>query len=173
MEAFSKISNRDLRELLTKGWMTHDAMWLYHCLQECGIEKTNAINTAAVESMALIEIRRLKRALGVTDDKVENFDDLVSLVQGAFDLISADFMKFRLSAPSKNVLHWEWEKNKCFAYEGVKKLGIVDQYQCGIMVRIEGWFKGLGVEYSIRPEIKGCLMHTTGTCSGQYIFNFE
>ena len=52
----TQIEKNDLRELLVKGWMTHDAMWLYHCFQECGMEKTNRINKAAVQSMSAIEI---------------------------------------------------------------------------------------------------------------------
>jgi hypothetical protein len=52
------LKKSELKEILIKNWMTHDAMWLYHCLQECGIERTNKINKAAIRSMAAIEIRR-------------------------------------------------------------------------------------------------------------------
>lgn len=61
MNLIDKIDKRDLRELITKGWMTHDAMWFYHTLQEFGIEKTNKINLAAVQSMSMIEAKRLKK----------------------------------------------------------------------------------------------------------------
>jgi|WetSurMetagenome_2_1015567.scaffolds.fasta_scaffold106307_2 hypothetical protein len=33
------LEGRALKKLLIKCRMTHDAMWFYHCLQECGIEK--------------------------------------------------------------------------------------------------------------------------------------
>ena len=46
------LETKELKELLIKCWMTHDAMWFYHCLQECGIEKTNRINRAAVKAVA-------------------------------------------------------------------------------------------------------------------------
>ena len=46
-----KLPPDELKELLIKGWMTHDGMWFYHCLQECGIEKTNRINKAAIRAM--------------------------------------------------------------------------------------------------------------------------
>jgi hypothetical protein len=45
----------ELKEILIKNWMTHDAMWFYHCLQECGINKTNKINKAAVRAMGIID----------------------------------------------------------------------------------------------------------------------
>ena len=52
------VENDELKELLVKGWMTHDAMWFYHSLQEFGIEKTNKINKAAIRDMSAIEIKR-------------------------------------------------------------------------------------------------------------------
>jgi len=173
MDAFSKISKKDLRELLVKGWTTHDAIWLQQSIQACGAEKASAMNAAAVEAMALIEIQRIKKALGVQSNKVATFDDLVFLVEGAFSLIKADFMKFTLSIPEKNVFQWEWAEGRCFAYEGVKRMGIAGQYQCGIMVRVEAWLKGLGVSYRLEPEIQGCLMHHTGTCAGRLLFDYE
>ena len=57
-----KIGKRELRELLTKGWMTHDAMWFMHTIQDLGIETANKINIAAVRSMSMIEIKRLQKA---------------------------------------------------------------------------------------------------------------
>lgn len=169
----ARLEKEELRELLTKGWMTHDAMWLFHCLQECGIEQTNRINIAAVRSMAEIEIRRIKKAMGLDKKPIETFEELADLLENAFSFIKADFMKFSFDRPAKNILAWEWDAGKCFAYEGISKLGMLDQYECGIMQRIEGWLKGLGVEYTMTPEIKGCLMHETGGCSGEFRFNFN
>jgi hypothetical protein len=174
MDVYQDISKRDLRELLVKGWMTHDAMWLLQSLQECGGEKANKMNSAAIESMALIEIQRVTKVLGVKGKKVETFDDLVFVLEGTFSIIGADFMKFTLSSPEKNVMEWGWaDDGLCFAYKGVKRLGIADQYQCGLLLRVEVWLKGLEVEYRMEPEIKGCLMHNTGACSGRILFNFE
>ena len=31
------ISKKELKEILIKGWMTHDAMWVLHCLRKTGI----------------------------------------------------------------------------------------------------------------------------------------
>jgi hypothetical protein len=39
------ISKKELKEILIKGWMTHDAMWLLHCLRKTGIETTNKSNS--------------------------------------------------------------------------------------------------------------------------------
>lgn len=168
----SKIDKKELRNLLTKGWMTHDAMWLFHTLQECGMETANRINSAAIKSMSAIEIQRIKKAMGLPKDyRVETFDQLVEIMEGAFELVKGDFMKFAFSMPAKNVTRWQWDA--CFAHEGVTALGAIDQYQCGIMLRIEGWLKGLGVSYKLNPEIDGCLMHRNGECKGEIVFDLK
>jgi hypothetical protein len=56
--------------------MTHDAMWFYNCLQECGIEKTNKINKAAIHDMSAIEIKRIQKAVGV--GQLNTFDEFKS-----------------------------------------------------------------------------------------------
>ncbi len=173
MNVLDGIEKQDLRELLTKGWMTHDAMWFFHSLGEFGIEKTNKVNSAAVDSMAQIEIIRIKNAMGMKDVLIDSFDVLMKLVIGAMDIVKADFMKFDWSIPGHNMLRWEWQKNECFAYEGIKKMGVIEQYSCAIMTRIEGWYKGLGVSYRMEPETGKCLMHLNGNCSGQFLFDFE
>ena len=70
------LSINDLKEILNKNWMTHDAMWFYNCLQECGIEKTNKINKAAIHDMSAIEIKRIQKAVGV--GQLNTFDEFKS-----------------------------------------------------------------------------------------------
>ncbi len=54
----------------------------------------------------------------------------------------------------------------------MKKYGMIDQYQCGIMDRVEGWFDGLGIPYTVTPKVDGCMMHTEGRCYRDYRFEF-
>ncbi len=160
MNNLDRISKEDLRELLNKGWMTHDAMWFYHCFQEVGIEKTNKINRAAVRSMAMIEVKRMRKFIGL--EKVESYDDLERLVQGAFEMIKPDFMKFSYTFPGDNIIRWE--AKECFAYDGINGLGLIDQYECGILDRAYGWLDGMGLQYSVTPDLNGCMMHSDGKC---------
>jgi hypothetical protein len=162
------LETSELREILIKNWMTHDAMWFYHCLQECGIERTNKINKAAVRAMGVIEIGRIQKALGV--DKVETFEDFKLLNEAIWGIVKGKFMKFSYSYPAKNAFRGEFEK--CFAYEGVKQLGVIGQYQCGIFERIYGWFDGLGIKYSVSPQVEGCMMHTDGKCFRDFTLDF-
>jgi hypothetical protein len=162
------IEKDELKELLNKGWMTHDAMWFYNCLQECGIEKTNKINLAAIRGMAVIEIKRYQKALGIT--RFDSYDDLVHFFKLVMAIVSGKFMKYSFSFPEKNLIHAEWQS--CFAYEGMKGLGVADRYECGIMLRIEIWFDTLGIKYEVEPKVTGCMMHTEGRCFRDYKFFF-
>ena len=163
------LETKTLKELLIKCWMTHDAMWFYHCLQECGIEKTNRINRAAVKAVAAMESRRLKKAIGV--DQFETFSEFWKFFQTAMSTFTGDFMKYSFKSKEMNRISAIW--HRCFAYEGIKALGVIDQYECGIMARVEGWFDTLGVRYEVEPKVTGCMMHTEGRCYRDYTFFFE
>ena len=155
-----------IKELLNKGWMTHDAMWFYNCLQEVGIEKTNKINRAAVRAMAAVEMKRMQKALGMT--KITNFDELRKLFETSMMIVSGDFMKYRFEFPGNNIIHSEWIS--CFAYNGIKALGVIDTYECGIMDRIEAWWDTIGVKWEVEPKVTYCMMNAEGRCYRDYKF---
>ena len=71
------LDKNELKELLVRCWMTHDGLWFYHSLQECGIEKTSKINQAAARAIGAVEARRITRALGI--EKVETFEEFKEL----------------------------------------------------------------------------------------------
>lgn len=171
MAMMVEIDAGQVKELLSKGWLTHDAMWFLHCLQSFGIEKTNELNLAAVRSMAGIEARRTCGTLGIDPDQLDSFGKLMEFVSGAHRLIIPRFMKFELTSPETDVLQWRWEE--CFAHQGVSRLGVADQYQCGVIPRIQTWFDTLGVRYEMDPVIDGCLMQQTGQCQGCFRFTFD
>ena len=160
MEAKDAVSKVQLAELLNKNWLTHDAMWFSHCLREVGIEKTSRINKLAARSMAAVEVKRIMRLIGM--QKIETFEDFQRFFLEGFELVRSDFMKFDYSFPGKNLL--KWQTTQCFAYDGIKRLGVLDQYRCGILERIYGWLDGAGVGFRVAPDGNACLMHTAGKC---------
>ena len=168
MSALDRIDKKEIRDLLGKGWLTHDGMWFYHTYQEFGIQKANKLNKAAIRSLAPIEIKRVKKALGVGGEKIESFEALKDFMLEALEVVlpHSVFEKFQFRASSKNILHWQWENGECFAYKGMKQIGIIDGYRCGVIYRIECWLEALGIKYSIDPKIDKCMMHEKGTCSG-------
>ncbi len=170
MSALDELSKNELKEFLLKGWMTHDGMWFYNTFLEFGAESASKMNSAAIRSMAPIELKRLKKALGV--ETVSSFNELQEFTERAFELIGADFMRFTRSVPEKNIYRWDAEPGRCFAYEGVKGMGAIDKYDCGIFVRVEGWFNALGLDFQVTPKVEGCMMHQQGNCYREYKFSF-
>ncbi|MEW6347439.1 MAG: DUF6125 family protein [Thermodesulfobacteriota bacterium] len=163
------LETKQLIELLNKNWMTHDAMWFLHCMQECGMEKTNRINKAAVRAMGMIEAKRIAKALGV--GKVQTFEDFKRLFEGAAELVMPDFMKFTYTFKADKLLHAEWQT--CFAHEGISRIGAIAEYECGIFERIEAWLDALNIPFRVTPEVRGCMMHSEGQCYRDYELDLE
>lgn len=169
MSVLNKIEKTDLRDLLGKGWLTHDGMWFYNTCRELGIEKANDLNKAAIRSIAPIEIERVKKILGFGGQRIDSFETLQDFMAGALELIlpRSVFERFLFRSSAKDVLQWQWESGECFAYKGMQRIGIIDRYRCGVMYRIECWLDALGIKYRIDPKIDKCIMHEKGACSGE------
>ena len=169
MDLLDRLKKSDIRDLLGKGWLTHDGLWFYHTSRELGMERANALNRAAIRSLAPIEVKRTKDVLGVHKDRFDLFEDLAAFLQEALELTlpASVFRNAHFSPQSGSCIKWDWEEGQCFAYKGMKLMGNIDTYHCGVMYRIECWLECLGVSYSIHPKITGCLMHETGRCEGQ------
>lgn len=163
------ITKKEMKTFLNSSWMTHDAMWFRYCLPECGVAKTNRINRAAVRAMAEIEIKRMIKLFGI--EGVDSFQGLQRLLKAAFDLIKAEFMDFEYSYPEENTLLWKM--NRCFAHDEIKDIGAIDQYKCGLFERPKGWFEGLGIRYTVSPEVRGCMMAKGHNCFREFHFYFD
>jgi hypothetical protein len=86
MGALDRIDKKEIRDLLGKGWLTHDGMWFYHTYQEVGIEKANKLNKAAIRSLAPIEMTRVKKVLMIDGKKIAAFEDLKDLILEALGI---------------------------------------------------------------------------------------
>jgi len=169
MKTLNEITKEELIELENSCWMTHDGMWFYHCLQEFGIEKTNQLNQAAIRDMSAIEIKRIHKAMGAAP--ISTFDEFKRFFDVAMEIATGKFMKYRYTSPAHNLVHGEWDS--CFAYEGMKALGVADRYECGVMLRINTWLDTMGIKYEVKPTVTGCMMHTEGKCFRDYRYFFE
>lgn len=168
-DALDRLDKPQLKGLLVKNWMTHDAMWFGNAVNEVGIETANKLNRAAVRSMAGIEARRILRILGM--EGVTNFEEMRSFFDGASALVLGDFMDFSWKwHPADFSVTFEW--HSCFAHDGVTMLGVADDYECGIFERIYGWMDTLGVAWTISPDTLHCTMHTEGRCARTMTFDF-
>jgi len=174
VRSFEEVSKEEIRDLLGKGWLTHDGMWFYTISNEYGVNVANKMNKAAIKAMVPIEVQRLKQVLAFDSDRLANVNEVMSFLKEGMRIILplSVFSKFRFSSTSPNTLSWEWEKNECFAYKGMSRIGVIDKYECGVMYRIECWFESLGLTFESNFDMDRCQMHLKGFCRGEYIFHF-
>lgn len=170
MTLFDHLDKNQLKELIIKCWMTHDGSWFYNCAQELGIDAANKLNKAAIRTLSVIETQRIKKAMGLEKEQIITFEQLKDFIINAFSVIKGDFMEFNYSFPEKNRLRWEM--TNCFAFEGMKRIGISKQYECGVIYRVSCWLDALGIKHIIKPEIDKCLLNSHEKCSGEIILNF-
>ncbi|ADK83551.1 hypothetical protein Deba_0172 [Desulfarculus baarsii DSM 2075] len=161
------MDKNQLKQLLTRGWMTHDAMWFQQCLAEVGVERANKLNRGAIRAMAGREVTRLKAALGV--ERVTDMAGLRRFMVAGLELSVGDFMSFG----------WEWGPSsmrmvmeRCFAQRGMTALGVADRYECGIYERIYAWLDALGVEHHDDCPTNLCQMIHYGHCRREMFFRF-
>ena len=118
-----------------------------------------------------MEIERIKKALGA-EKQIENFQELKDFFIATSHLFIPAFMNITISFPNENMLHWEFEPGNCFAYKGIKRIGAIAEYECGVIYRLACWFDSLGTKYNVAPHVRRCLMLDSGVCQGDFNFYF-
>lgn len=172
MDLLMQMGKNDIKELFSKNWLTHDAMWYCTCVLELGPEMANRLNKQAVKSMAAIEIKRIIKLMDIQrEDRITTFDELTEIVNTVFQVVRTRFMNFDFSFPEKNVLHGKF--HECFAHDGVKRYGMIETYDCGILERVKGWLDAIEIDYQMTPEFSGCLMHQQGSCEVDFHFTLD
>jgi len=174
MRRLSEVSAEEIKDFLGKGWLTHDGMWFYHTFLDAGMDKANRINREAIRSLAAVEMSRARKVLRATDEDLRDFKGVRGFMQDALEMILPESVlsraEFTFIPP--NTFHWEWREGECFAYRAMRQLGVIDDYMCGVMFRIECWLEHLGIPYRMEPKIEKCIMHGNGNCRGDFIIDF-
>lgn len=169
----SGLRREQVRDLLAKGWLTHDGMWFDHAARLLGIDRANELNRAAIRAMAPIEVSRLAEALGVAPPALRDPAAVARFVAAGISLVTPASVSGRLRVGAgTGSLQWEWEPGECFAYKGMQRFGHLAGYECGVIYRIECWLAALGVRPLGEPAVGRCLMHTAGRCAGELELSF-
>jgi len=167
-----RLTREQIRDLVTKGWLTHDGMWFDEAARAQGIDAANDLNRAAIAAMAPFEVRRLCEALEVDPRSLREAAAVAGFVAAGIRLVTPDSVSAHLRVTAgEGSLHWEWDAGECFAYKGMQRFGHLDGYRCGVIYRIECWLEALGVRARREPAVEGCLMHTTGSCAGDLVLS--
>lgn len=171
MRSIDELTKKEIIDLLGRCWMTHDGMWFYQTMQASGMAEANRRNKAALAMLAGLEIGRMKKVFGIDKDKIESVGELKEFFARASALFVPDFMNATFSFPAENTFRWEFKPKSCFAYKGISRIGVIDQYECGVIYRVLCWLSALGVDYTA-PEVSRCRMIDSETCTGDVVVRF-
>jgi hypothetical protein len=142
------------KDLLIKGWMSHDARWFMAVTQHFGIDVANRMNQSVCREIGRVEMKRFMKTLALSQPK--DLEEYLTLKKAAFALYGSGLAEYDI----KTLDHQSYEIHlkRCFAYENIVRAGIKDQYECGILARIQGWIDAQGLEHELTPALGKCMM---------------
>ncbi len=142
------------KDLLIKGWMSHDARWFMAVAEHFGIDAANRMNQLVCRELGRVEMKRFMKSLALSPPK--DLEEYLTLKKAAFALYGSGLAEYDI----KTIDHRSYEIHlkRCFAYENIVRAGIKDQYECGILARIQGWIDALGLEHELTPPLGKCMM---------------
>jgi hypothetical protein len=163
------INKDQLRSILIKNWMTHDALWYGEVATKFGMSEASPMNLRVCRKLGQIEFGRLMKMVETPSPKnIEEYQELFEVGEQVF---FPDFVSAQISYPGNDSQIFDFLD--CFAYKGMKKLGLLPDYECGIFERIEGWFDAMELHYTRTPDLSRCLRLKGNKCRITVQFHFE
>jgi len=130
------------KDLLIKGWMSHDARWFMAVAEHFGIEAANRLNQMVARELGRVEMKQFMRALDLSP--LRNMEEYLNLKRAALSMFGRDLVDYEIRILDHQ--SYEMHLKRCFACENIVKAGIKDQYECGIFSRLQGWIDAQGLE---------------------------
>lgn len=152
-ERFARLSPGERESLIVKCWMSHDARWFQAAAMEFGLEAAMRLNRTAVHEEGKVEVRRLMKLLKMHPPK--SVEDYLLIQEAIIGILGPDLLSYRIE--NVNDHGFDIAIDECFAYEQVKRAGIAEQYECGILPRVTGWLDEMRLEYELQPAPAKCL----------------
>lgn len=167
-DTLKELSFSKQKELLIKGWMSHDARWFMAVAERLGVEETNRLNQKVCRELGKVEMKRFMKALGISSPK--NIPEHIGINDAAISLYGPDLIEYEIKV--LNHRSYEMHIKRCFAHENVVQAGIEDQYQCGILARVQGWIDTQGLKHELTPALGKCMMVLGKDCCYTIILQF-
>ena len=127
------------------------------------------MNLRVCRKLVQIEFGRLMKMVETPSPK--NIEEYQELFERGKQVFFPDFVSAQISYPGNDLQVFHFLD--CFAHEGMKKLGLLADYECGIFERIEGWFHAMGLKYTRTPDLSRCLKLKGKECKITVQFHFE
>jgi len=156
----NNLSSEMERDLLIKGWMSHDARWFMAVAERFGIDAANRLNQLVCRELGRVEMKRYMKTLGLSPAK--DLEEFLILGKAALTLYGSGLAEYEIK--TLNHQTYEMHLKRCFAYENIVRAGIKDQYECGILARIQGWIDAQGLEHELAPPLGKCMLVSGKEC---------
>jgi hypothetical protein len=93
----------------------------------------------------------------------KDLDEFLALEKAAFTLYGSGLAEYEIKTLDRQ--SYEMRLRRCFASENIVRAGIKDQYECGILARIQGWIDAQEIEHALDPPLGKCMMVSGKECS--------
>jgi hypothetical protein len=157
------------KDLLIKGWMSHDARWYTAVAEHFGIEAANRLNQMVARELGRVEMKRLMKALNVPP--LRNMEEYLNLKKTALSMFGPDLIDYEIKILDHQ--SYEMHLERCFAHENIVKAGIKDQYECGIFSRLQGWIDAQGLQHELAPALGKCMKVLGKECRSKITLRFH
>jgi hypothetical protein len=157
------------KDLLIKGWMSHDARWFMAVANRFGMDVANRLNQLVCRELGRVEMKRYMKTLTLSPAK--NLGEYLTLNEAAFSLYGSGLAEYEIKIVDDH--SYEVHMKRCFSYENIVRAGIGDQCECGIFARIQGWIDAQGLEHELIPPLGKCMMVLGKECSYTIKVKFE
>ena len=165
----SRLSSEIQKDLLIKGWMSHDARWYMAVAQHFGIEAANRLNQLVARELGRVEMKRFMKALDLSPSR--NMEEYLNLKKAALSMFGPDLVDYEIKILDHQ--SYEMHLTRCFAHENIVKAGIKDQYECGIFSRFQGWIDAQGLEHELTPALDKCMKVLGKKCCYHVVILFH
>ena len=142
------------KDLLIKGWMSHDARWFMAVANHFGMDAANRLNQSVCREIGRVEMKRYMKTLALSPSK--DINEYLNLKKAAMSLYGHGLAEYEI----KIFDHQSYQilLKRCFAYENIVRAGIEDRCECGIFARLQGWIDAQGLEHELTPPLGKCMM---------------
>lgn len=164
----SGLSQQERETILIKSWMSHDARWFNAVAMSYGLDAANRLNQAAANECGKAEARRMARALSLPVPAA-SVDDCRLVQEAIIGLMGPNLLDYESVKTGGDT--FEVRVQRCFAYEQVARVGVAQQYDCGIFARVQGWFDALETDYQMTPPLARCLIAQGLNCVHEFRIN--
>lgn len=137
-----KLTAEQREKILKENWFSHDGRWFLKVAQELGFDVANRLNQIVIRSMGKTEAKRFLKESNFGE--VKKIEDLLYIFNEGCRLYYPKEHEYEFKIIDKNTILGI--VTKCIAFDGVKKAGVTDFYQCGCMTRHGAWLEAFGLD---------------------------